>query len=170
MFEKLKCKKLYKKLNVLNKHIYIAPNTLIDSPENIHLEDNIHIQPGCKLFGAGGIKIGNGTVFAHDIQILTQNHVYNADDLEYIPYDKRYENRSVEIGNYVWIGACSIILPGVHIGDGAVIGAGSVVTKDVPECAVVGGNPAQVLKYRNKEVFNSLKENSKSYIKLCKKY
>lgn len=174
MFEKIKNKKkqkfIYKKLGIEDKKIYIAPDVIIDGPENIKLENNIHIQPGCKLFGNGGITIGEGTVMAHDIQILTQNHVYDAEDLECIPYDKRYENKEVIIGKYVWIGAGVMILPGVKIGDGAVIGAGAVVVKDIPEGAVAGGNPAKVLKFRNMENFNKLKVEGKGYIKLYKKY
>lgn len=174
MFEKQKNKKkqreIYKKLNVLEKHVYIAPDVIIDGAENIHFSDHIHIQPGCKLFGTGGIKIGTGTIFAHDVQILTQNHVYDRPDLECIPYDKRYDNKEVVIGEYVWIGASVIILPGVTIGDGAIIGAGSVVVKDVPEGAVVGGNPAKVLKFRDMDIFNKLKSESKGYIEKFKVY
>ena len=58
----------------------------------------------------------------------------------------------VNIGNDVWIGARVTILPGVKIGNGAIIGAGSVVTKDVPDFAIVGGNPARVIKYRNSKI------------------
>ena len=57
----------------------------------------------------------------------------------------------VYIGDDVWIGARVIILPGRKIGEGVIIGAGAVVTKDVPDYAVVGGNPAKVIKFRNKE-------------------
>ena len=174
MFEKiknkLKQKKMYKKLDIIDKHIYIAPDVIVDCPKNIKLENHIHIQPGCKLFGTGGICIGEGTVLAHDVQILTQNHIYNADDLECLPYDKRYENKEVIIGQYVWIGAHVLIVPGVKIEDGAVIAAGAVVVKDVPKGAVVGGNPAKVIKYRNMEVFEKLKNESEGYIKKYKKY
>lgn len=58
-----------------------------------------------------------------------------------------------------------MIMAGVTIGDGAVIGAGSIVTKNVPSCAVVGGNPARIIKYRNKEVFEKLLLDDKIYIK-----
>ncbi len=69
------------------------------------------------------------------------------------------------MGKYVLIGAGAIILPGVHIANGAIVGADAVVTKDVPECAVVAGNPATIIKYRNKDVFNRLLCEEKSYIK-----
>ena len=84
-----------------------------------------------------------------DVQIYTRNHRYDRID---IPMYEQGESeiKEVKIGNDVWIGARSIILPGVTIGDGAVIAAGSIVTKDVESYAVVGGNPAKIIKYRSK--------------------
>lgn len=168
--DKIKQKNIYKRLGITNKHIYISPDILLDGIEKISFEDNIHIQPGCKFFGKGGISIGEGSIFAHDVQILSQNHVYDDENLEFIPYDTRYMDKPVIIGKYVWIGSRVTILPGVKIGKGVVIGAGSVVTKDVPDYAIIGGNPAKILKYRNSEKFNKLLEESKGYIKNCKKY
>ena len=69
----------------------------------------------------------------------------------------------ITIKDFVWLGANVTIVPGITIGEGAVVGAGSVVTKDVPDCAVVGGNPAKILKYRNKEKFYDLKKQGKYY-------
>ena len=62
--------------------------------------------------------------------------------------------KKVTIGNDVWLGANALIMPGVNIGDGAIIAAGAIVTRDVEPYAVVGGNPARVIKYRNKEKKN----------------
>lgn len=87
-----------------------------------------------------------------------------------IPYDKEFIYKSVTIGENVWIGSRVIIIPGVHIGEGAVIGAGSVVTRDVPPCAIVWGNPAKVIKYRNKEQYDNLKKEGKVYLKLNYNY
>ena len=66
---------------------------------------------------------------------------------EYRWADREHKYANI-IGNDVWVGANSVILPGVKIGTGAIVGAGSVVTKDVPEYAIVVGNPARILKYR----------------------
>ena len=71
--------------------------------------------------------------------------------------------KEVVIGNWVWCGANVTIVPGVHIGDGAVIGSGAVVTKNVPECAVVAGNPAKIVKFRSKEQFYRLKQEGKFF-------
>ena len=78
---------------------------------------------------------------------MARNHVYDDVELQSVPYDYRYKNKKVVIGNFCWLGARVTILPGITIGDGAVIGAGSVVAHDVPKGAVVAGNPAKILKY-----------------------
>lgn len=152
-------------------HSYIDKSVYLGQPENIEICDYSHIQWGCHLFAEGGqIHIGEGTILAHDIQIFTRNHNYDSEDLQMVPYDNRFVQRPVFIGDYVWIGASSIVLPGVTIGDGAVIGAGAVVTKNVPKCAVVGGNPANVLKYRNIKKFDELVSADMGYIKNVKNY
>lgn len=83
-----------------------------------------------------------------------------------LPYDAIYEVKDVHIGENVWIGADVSIMPGVTIGEGAVVAACACVTKDVPVCAVVGGNPARVLKYRDRERYESLKASDSIYLKL----
>jgi maltose O-acetyltransferase len=75
-----------------------------------------------------------------------------------LPYDHVAELKPVIIRDYVYIGAGAMILPGVEIGEGAVIGMGAVVTKDVPPLAIVMGNPAQIVYHRDPEEFRRLKE------------
>ena len=91
--------------------------------------------------------------------IWSINH--NFERPEALPYDDICIHKEVNIEDNVWIGARSTIIPGVRICEGAVIGMGSVVTKDVPAGAVVGGNPAKVLKYRDMEVYEKLKKEKK---------
>ena len=81
-----------------------------------------------------------------DVVILT--HTHNIDRTDIPMCDQGSRVGKVTIGNDVWIGMRSIIMPGVKIGNGAVIGAGAVVTKDVPDYAIVGGVPAKIIKYR----------------------
>lgn len=97
------------------------------------------------------VTIGKYVMMGPEVIILTRNHEFSDTST---PMQKQgYQiEKPVTIGDDVWIGARAIILPGVHIGNGVIIGAGAVVTKDVPDYAIVGGNPARVLKYRNKEL------------------
>ena len=82
-----------------------------------------------------------------DVVVITRNHSFERTDIPMM--DQGFEEeRPVVIGNDVWIGDRVIILPGVHVGDGAVLAAGAVVTKDVPEYAIVGGTPAKVIRMR----------------------
>ena len=129
-----------------------------------HMGKNVNIQRKAILSrdisigdnsGIGAYSIiGKGTVIGNDVMmgeqcfIYTRNHQFERTDVPMIQQGMG-SFEPVVIGNDVWIGARVTILPGVSIGDGAILGAGAVVTKDVPEYAVVGGNPAKVLKYRN---------------------
>ena len=85
-----------------------------------------------------------------------------------LPYDDIYEIKDVVIGENVWIGADVTLLPGVEIGDGAVVAACSCVTKPVPPMALVGGNPARVIKYRDEQVYARLKAEGQIYLDLKK--
>ena len=83
-----------------------------------------------------------------EVIILTENHRFERTDIP-MRLQGRQELRPVAIHDDVWIGTRVIILPGVTVGRGAIIGAGAIVTKDIPEYAIVGGNPAKLIKYRN---------------------
>ena len=99
----------------------------------------------------GRCIIGDDVMMGPECTIYSRNH--RTDDLTTTMRGQGFvEVRPVEIGNDVWIGGRVIILPGVHIGSHSIIGAGAVVTKDVPEWVVVAGNPAVIKKYRNTAV------------------
>lgn len=121
---------------------------------NSYFRSDISVS-GCESIGrccsiARGVRIGAEN---HDIDFVS-THPFITDrsytGLDNLPSNK-VENRRVTIGNDVWIGLNALVLGGVTIGDGAVIAAGAVVTKDVPPYAVVGGVPARVIKYRFSE-------------------
>lgn len=106
---------------------------------------------GVNCNAVGPITIGDNVMTGPNVTIFTQNHRHDRVD---IPMNEQgYEEfKEVKIGNDVWIGANVIILPGITINDGAIIGAGAVITRDVPAYTIVGGNPAKVLKYRKDPV------------------
>ncbi|MBN1875881.1 MAG: acyltransferase [Anaerolineae bacterium] len=97
--------------------------------------------------GNAPVIIGDGCLLSQFVSIIDANHGTGRDVLmRDQPHDLR--NAGVHIGNDVWIGTHAVILPGVQIGDGAVIAAGAIVTRDVPQYAVVAGVPAEIKRYR----------------------
>lgn len=156
------------KLNKLQNHgvnNYICKGVKFSSPQNISLGDHVWIGNNVNIDGGGGVQIGSGCILARDIEIISSNHYFQGDDLMEVPYDKRFISKTVTIQENVWMGIRCVILPGVTIGEGAVIGACSVVTKDVPPLAIVGGNPAKVIRYRDAEQYYRLKSEGKIYLK-----
>ena len=112
--------------------------TQIDFPKQITFGKHVFINHNFTAMSIGGIELGDNVQIGPHVTIVTDNH----DPVN------RYvlKCRKVVIGNNVWIGAGVSIMPGVHVGDNAVIAGGSVVTKDVPANTVVGGNPAKVIR------------------------
>ena len=118
----------------------LFPPFYTDCGKNLVIGKNVFINSGCKVQDQGGIEIGDGTLIGHNVVLATLNHALAPERRgDLIP-------RPIRIGKNVWIGSNAVILPGVTIGDGAVIAAGAAVTKDVPENSVVGGVPARVLR------------------------
>lgn len=114
-------------------------------PSSVELGDNSGI--GIRAQINGKVIIGKNVMMGPEVCIYTRNHEFDRTDIPMNRQDFTPE-KPVFIEDDVWIGARVIILPGVHVGTGAVIGAGAVVTKDVPAFAVVGGNPAHIIKMR----------------------
>ncbi len=109
-----------------------------DGPASLTIGNKTYIGDRTEIHAGQSVSIGSGTVIAWDVCIMDRDyHKLESDKEVYKP---------VKIGDHVWIGCRALILKGVTIGDGAVIAAGSVVTHDVPPAALVGGNPARVIK------------------------
>lgn len=130
----------------MGNRIYIGRRTKLVNDEipvgRLVLYDGVSIDRDCNIDYSGGLIIDENSHIAWGTYIITHDHGY---DYRNVPNPK-----PLHIGREVFVGAKSIITPGCNeIGDYAVVGAGSVVTKDVPSCAIVAGNPARVIKYRD---------------------
>lgn len=148
----------YKKkdFNTCGNDVIIKKFCKFYNSKNISIGSYVYIGPQCKLFGGGNITIGNGVVFGEEVTIISSIHNYDSPDLRTLPFDNRNILKPVTIDNYVWIGSRTIIMPGVQIKKGSVVGAGSVVTKDVEEFSIVAGNPAKEIKKRSFINFDSI--------------
>ena len=118
----------------------VLPPLYIDYGKPVTIGRGCFIQQCCTLFGRGGITIGNDVFIGPKVNLKTINHDVNPDNRS------ATYGRPIIIEDKVWIGINSTILPGVKIGYGAIVGAGSVVTKDVPAMTIVAGNPARIIK------------------------
>ena len=137
-----KIRELFSKLteSEIDETFGLFPPFYTDCGKNIKIGKNVFINACCRFQDQGGIEIGDGSLIGHNTTIATLNHDFN-------PLKRQNLTPSpVKIGKNVWIGSDCTILPGVTIGDGAIIGAGSVVTKSIPTNAVAVGNPARVIK------------------------
>lgn len=128
-----------------------------------HLTPNTYlgVRPsfnGMNITGGGKVVIGNYFHSGVECMIITQNHNYEGGE---IPYDSTYVYKQITIGDCVWFGNRVTVVGNVNIGEGAIIAAGAVVTKDVPPLAIVGGNPAKVIKYRDADHYYKLKKEGK---------
>jgi acetyltransferase-like isoleucine patch superfamily enzyme len=135
------------------KELRVNKYSKVTSSTELHNNVNFN---GMDISGHGKVVIGSNFHSGTECMIITSFHNYNQGTA--IPYDNTYIDKNVTIEDNVWLGSRVIILGGVTIGEGAVIQAGSVVTKDIPRCAVAGGAPAQVFKYRNIQHYEDLKE------------
>jgi len=119
----------------------LIPPFYSDYGRNIDIGESLFIGYECAFTGHAPIEIGDHVMIAHKVNLITAGH----------PVDPRRRRESitaapVSVGSNVWIGAASTVLPCVRIGDGAVVGAGAVVTRDVPAATLVAGVPARVVR------------------------
>jgi maltose O-acetyltransferase len=121
--------------------VWMQPPFFCDYGSNIELGERVFFNFNCVVLDVCPIRVGSFTLFGPAVQIYTPMHPFNAE------LRRRQEfGKPVEIGSDVWVGGGAIILPGVRIGSRAVIGAGSVVTRDVPDDVFAAGNPCRVIR------------------------
>jgi len=136
------CKGLFDKIG---KNVNVEHGAFFGRGQGIGIDDFSGLGINCRV--SGPLKIGKYCMMGPDVMIYTSNHQICRLDIPMILQGETAK-REVVLEDDVWIGARAIILPGITIHKGAIIGAGAVVTKDVPSYAIVGGNPAKVIKYR----------------------
>lgn len=130
----------------IGKHITFYPGIKLSPGMNLILGNHVDLAWGVLITSGGGVEIGDRTLVGYGTKILSTNHVIPLNHGEI--FSAGHEKKKVKIGKDVWIGANCVIVAGVEIGDGAVIAAGSVVTKDVKQFTIVGGVPAKVIRIR----------------------
>ncbi|KAI8802178.1 maltose o-acetyltransferase [Cladochytrium replicatum] len=121
--------------------VFIEPPFRCDG-RNLRFGKNVYMNFGCVILDCAKVTFGDNVLLAPNVQIYAATH-----PLDHIERRGRELAYEITIGDDVWIGGGAIILPGVTIGSRSVVGAGSVVTKSVPEDVVVAGNPARVIRH-----------------------
>jgi acetyltransferase-like isoleucine patch superfamily enzyme len=125
-------------------------NNVIHPPVKIHGKEWISVGDSCSInafvhiWGTGGVQIGNRVMIASHVAISSLTHDHRQESMRHSPVVRK----SIVIEDDVWIGAGAVILPGIKLGTGSVVGAGAIVTKDVPPLAIVVGNPARIINMR----------------------
>ena len=149
-FRLITCKPL---LKYCGKKVNIERGAYFGTGKNVMIGDNSGI--GVNSFLVGPITIGANVMMGPDVHIYARSHAFSRTDIPMIEQGNQ-NDKPVSIGNDVWIAARVIILPGVSIGNGVILAAGAVITKNVPDYAIVAGNPAKIIRYRKEDKDNFL--------------
>jgi len=138
---------LYRKIGMkIGRNCVIRRGIYLGSPNELDVGDGTFLGRA-SLYCTGGVKIGRNVNVSDGVVIITAKH-----DVNSLGFEALYE--PVKIEDWAWLATSAIILGGVTVGEGAVVAAGAVVTKDVPAYAIVGGNPAVIIGQREKQAFD----------------
>ena len=129
----------------ISKGCHIDMKNYFLVPRYLTMGEFVHINQGCFIDCRGGVRIGDNVSISHYVKLCTGSHIVNSQEFEGI-------HLPIVIESYVWIGIGAIILQGVTLGEGCVVAAGSVVTKDVKPYEIVGGVPARYIGVRNRKL------------------
>lgn len=134
--------KIVKELFGKSENAFLNPPFYCDYGSHIEVGKNLFMNYNCVIIDVAKVTIGDNCMFAPNVAIYTAGHPVHP-----VTRNSMYEyGVEVTIGDNVWIGGNSVVLPGVHIGSNTVIGAGSVVTKDIPDWVIAAGNPCKVIR------------------------
>ena len=129
----------------IDETLRLCPPFYAGFGRNIRVGRRVFINTGCTFMDRGGIEIGDDAFIGPNVSLITTNHAAE-------PAMRRCTvSRPIRLCGNVWIGAGAIVLPGVTVGENAIVGAGAVVTRDVPPNAVMGGNPARLIKFLGRD-------------------
>lgn len=150
-FDKLAYRLCEKKFFYLGRNTQVRAGVYAINCSKISLGNNVIIRPTSMLFAdprgeEANIVIEDNVMMGSGVHIYTSNHTYKDPNIDIIQQGHT-EVKPVKVKKGAWIGANTIILPGVTVGENSVVGAGSVVTKSIPEKCVAAGNPAKIIKY-----------------------
>jgi maltose O-acetyltransferase len=138
-----------RRLKFCGEEVIIYPSCQIIVPEEMEIGDNSSIAPFTTIYATFGVIIGRNCLISSNCGISSYNHIQNSTDRGGNSHEDYKFSKPVKIGNNVWVGMNVCILPGVEIGDNAIVGAGSVVTKNIPPDEIWIGNPARFVKKLN---------------------
>lgn len=134
--------RIVKELFGKSENAFLNPPFYCDYGSHIEVGKNLFMNYNCMIIDVAKVTIGDNCMFAPNVAIYTAGHPVHP-----VTRNSLYEyGVEVTIGDNVWIGGNSVVLPGVHIGSNTVIGAGSVVTKDIPDWVIAAGNPCKVIR------------------------
>ncbi|MHB8481164.1 MAG: DapH/DapD/GlmU-related protein [Nitrospiria bacterium] len=140
----LRRKFLIKEFGACGENPTILEGFIVDNPQGLYVGDNFICNRGCHFNSGGIVRIGNNVLLGPNVKIWSVNHRF--DDISIPINEQGYAYAEVVIGDDVWIGANSFIVPGVNIGRRSILGACTVLTKSVPPFSMVVGNPGKVIK------------------------
>jgi acetyltransferase-like isoleucine patch superfamily enzyme len=142
--EAQKDRQMKEAMHFCGRNIKLYHPVVFYGPEALDMGDDTSVAPYVHIWCGGRVIIGARCMIGSHVAITSLTHDYDSAEMW-----KTIKAKPVIIGDDVWIGSHAVILPGVTVGNGAVIGAGSIVSRDVPENAIVYGSPASVQAYRN---------------------
>ncbi len=146
---KLRLKQLRKNIGLWGgKNVVVQPGFQFGHEEKLLIHNYVRIGNSAFIDAHGGVEIKSGFVCGPNLTIHSANHIY--EKASTVPFDNSIVLKRVIIGENCWFGANVFVVPGVTLGEGCIVAGGSVVTKNFPPLCVIGGNPAKILKTRDK--------------------
>ena len=147
---RLRCEFLGRTLPACGSGLCVFPGTIFYYPKNIEIGTDVFINTNVKISAPALVTIGDYALIGPNVVINSGNHRYSQPE---VPIRRQgHSLKEIRIGRDVWIGAGAVVTAGVVIGDGAIVAAGAVVTKDVPSMSIVGGVPAEIMRWRRQPV------------------